>query len=258
MNKFLLSRADHGNPVAAVVTLALVLGLCGRADSSTLIQITPDNPVTTDPGFVVLSSGWNVLNPLRSAAPVGLAGYDVANLVDSFNNPTGISLTANTTNRFNDYNTNGSTASSLDFPADVRRESFYGNSVISAGLIQPTATWTFGGFDPDDDLIFTFFASRIDLVNPMDNREGKYEVLGATTESDTLDARNNNSNTASVTVKADALGNVVLNMTKGPNNNNASGFFYLNAMSIEVIPEPSSTLMVLVAGLGLCMVRRRG
>jgi hypothetical protein len=222
-----------------------------------LIRITPDDPVTTGAGFVVLSSGWNVLKPIRSAAPVGLANYDVANLVDSFSNPSGISLTANPTNRFNDYNSNGSTASSLEFPADVRRESFYGNSVLFAGLIQPIATWTFGGFDPNDDLTFTFFASRVDLVAPIDNREGKYEVVGATTASTTLDARNNDLNTASVTVKADAFGNVVLNMTKGPNNNNANGFFYLTAMSIEVIPEPSSALLVLVSGLGLCVVRRR-
>jgi hypothetical protein len=252
MNKNSPSKAGHGNPAVAVI-LAFVLGLCGRADSSTLIQITPDNPLTTGSGLVVISSGWNVLNPLYSGV-TGLPDYAVANLQDSTNNPTGISLAADDTNRFNAYNPDGSTVASPGFPADVKRESFFGNDVVFNTFLRPIATWEFGGFDPNDDLIFTFFASRMGVS---DNREGRYEVIGATTQFTTLNASNNDSNFASVTVKADALGKVVLNMTKGSNNNNANGFFYLNAMSIEVIPEPSSALLVLVAGLGLCVVRRR-
>jgi hypothetical protein len=90
-----------------------------------------------------------------------------------------------------------------------------------------------------------------------DNREGLYKVQGETIQSTTLNATNNDSNFASVKLKADASGNVMLNMTKGPNNTNYNGFFYLTAMTVEVIPEPSSALLALLAGLGLCLVRRR-
>jgi hypothetical protein len=250
---FSLRKTSRVSPVAAGM-LAFLSVLCGSAHSSTLIRITPDNPSTATAGFVVLSSGWNVLNPIYNAV-TGLADYGVASLLDSSGNPTGISLAADNTNRFNAYNSNGSTLASPGFPADVKLESFFGNDVAFNGFIQPTATWVFSGFDPNDDLKFTFFASRMGVT---DNREGLYEVVGATTQSTTLDASNNDSNLASVTVKADALGNVVLNMTKGPNNDNSFGFFYLNAMTVEIIPEPSSAMLVLVAGLGLCVVRRRG
>ena len=246
-----LTRAIHCKPVAAG-TLAIVL-LWSRADASTLVQITPDNPSTVDPGFVVLSSGWNVLSPLYSGV-TGLADYGVASLLDSTGNTTGVSLAADDANRFNAYNSDGSTLASPGFPADVKRESFFGNDVSFNGFIRPQATWQFSGFDPNDDLIFTFFASRMGVT---DNREGLYEVVGASTESATLNASNNDSNFASVTVKADALGNVVLNMSKGPNNDNGFGFYYLNAMTIEIVPEPSSAMLILVAGLGLCAVRRR-
>lgn len=252
MNQFLLSAAGNRNPVTAT-TLAFLLVLCGSVNASTLIQITPDDPSTTGAGFVVSSPGWNVLQPAYSGV-TGLDDYGVADLLDSSAGSTGISLAADNANRFNAYNPNGTTVFSSGFPVDVKRESFFGNDVAFNSFVAPTATWVFGGFDPNDDLTFTFFASRVGVS---DNREGKYEVVGATTLSTTLNASNNDSNTASVTVKADALGNVTLNMTKGSNNNNAFGFFYLNAMTIEVIPEPSSALLVFVAGLGLCVVRRR-
>jgi hypothetical protein len=225
------SAAVHGKPVAAV-TLALLIVLCGRAHSSTFIQITPDDPSTTS-DVVVPSSGWNVLKPLYSSES-GLDDYAVSNLLDSTGAPTGISLAADDTNRFNAYNRNGSTVASLGFPADVKRESFFGNDVAYNTFVRPKATWVFGGFNPADNLTFTFFASRMVVDQPIDNREGKYEVVGATPTSTTLNARDNDANTVSVTVKADASGNVVLNMTKGLNNTNEFGFFYLTAMTITV------------------------
>ena len=232
MNKLTPSASRHWNVLAAV-TLALLLGVCSSAYSSPLIQITPDDPWTTDAGLVVSSSGWNVLKPVYSSV-TGLPDYEVTNLKDSTGNPTGISLAADDTNRFNAYNLDGSLVASPGFPADVKRESFFGNDVAFNGFVRPTATWVFGGFNPNDDLTFTFFASRMVVDPPIDNREGKYEVVGATTESTTLNATNNESNTASVTVKADEFGNVVLNMTKGPNNTNSFGYFYLNAMTVTV------------------------
>lgn len=231
----------------------------GIAHSASLIQITPDNPSTTGAGLVVSSTGWNVLMPLYDGPPtnpsgLGLADYGVSNLIDSNGGSTGISLAADDTNRFNAYNADGDTTASPGFPADVKRESLFGNDVSFNGFVRPLVTWVFGGFDPNDDLMFTFYASRMGVS---DNREARYEVVGATTASTTLNASNNISNTATVMVKADSLGNVVLNMSKGPNNNNSTGFFYLNAMTIEVIPEPSSTSLFLVAVLGMCSLRRR-
>jgi len=255
MKNFILPKTVARNHVAEGA-LALLSILCGTAYSSTLIQITPDNPSTGSTGFVVSSPSWNVLKP-NYLSNTGLATYGVADLLDSSGNPTGISLAADDVNKFNGYNSDGSTQVSSGFPVDVKRESFFGNDVLFNGAIRPIATWVFGGFDPNDDLILTFFASRMGVIDVNDNREGLYKVQGETIQSTTLNATNNDSNFASVKLKADASGNVMLNMTKGPNNTNYNGFFYLTAMTVEVIPEPSSALLALLAGLGLCLVRRR-
>jgi len=252
MNNFPLPRKGRGNRLAALA-LVLLTSASGSAHAFTLIKITPDNPSTNNTGFVVLSSGWNVLKPIHLNG-TGLADYEVADLLDSSGNSTGISLAADDTNRFNGYNSDGSTLSSPGFSGSVKRESFFGNDVLFNNAVRPTATWVFAGFDPNDNLMFTFFASRMGVS---DNREGRYEVIGGTTQSTTLNASNNDVNTASVIVKADANGNVILNMTKGPNNTNEFGFYYLSAMTIEAVPEPSSALLALVAGIGLCLVRRR-
>ncbi len=116
MNKFTPSVSGHGISVLAV-TLALLPVLCGSAYSSSLIQITPDNPGTTGTDFVVLSPGWNVLSPVYQDLPgSGLSDFGVTNLLNSSGNPTGISLAADDTIKFNAYNLNGSTVASSGFP----------------------------------------------------------------------------------------------------------------------------------------------
>ena len=74
-----------------------------------------------------------------------------------------------------------------------------------------------------------------------------------------LDAANNTENFAVVAgITPTAEGTITMTMTKDVTNTNGNGFFYLNAMEITVVPEPSTyALFGGLAILGFAIVRRR-
>ncbi|MEO2126952.1 MAG: DUF4886 domain-containing protein [Christiangramia sp.] len=170
------------------------------------------------------STGWNGMTSFLEDATI-------PNLKYQDNEFTGIEMMI--TSRFNGQNTNGETETNTDFnmPAEVSGNSFYGNSKgVWAGILVEKGVIKLSGFTNDSSYEFCFFGSR----TATDNRETKYTVIGATTGSASLNAASNTDEIACVQgIKADANGEIMIEVTSGDNNDNGNGFFYINAMRIS-------------------------
>ncbi len=144
------------------------------------------------------------------------------NLPDATGNNTGISLSV--TARFNGENGSGAPDNTLGFPAEVSRDAFWSDAS------NPTSGFTLYNLNTGLKYKFVFFGSR-DGVG--DNRETKYEVVGANSGSG---AHNASSNKSAVTVidgiQPASDGTIDVILSAGPNNNNGSKFFYINAMIV--------------------------
>jgi hypothetical protein len=214
---------------------------------------------TTD----ALGRSWNNLATLNTSND-NVGGVPLA-LITSANTASGYTLSvgnpSGTTDAigFNDANLNGTLSPSGDaaargYPATATQDSGYGNTVAFTNGTVQGVTLTVAGLEANGMYDLHFFASRIGVS---DNRQTQYGVVGATTATAYLDAVNNTSNVASVlNIAPDANHQITINLSPGPDNTNASGFYYLGVLEItSAVPEPGS-LMLLGAG-GLALRRRR-
>src|SRR5690606_25170103 len=137
---------------------------------------------------------------------------------------------------FNSRNLNGpkSTSTDFDMPEIVSSDSYYGNSKqIWQDKTVEQSVVKLEGLDKDKEYNFCFFGSRTN--SGAENRETKYIIKGQNEVSAFLDAANNTSNTACANnVKPNADGEVIITITAGENNNNAYGFYYINAMRLTL------------------------
>lgn len=205
-----------------------------------------------DPAQQTNLTGWNNITSNTSG------GSSLANTVDSTGASTGISMTL-TDPFWPGSNQNGPTtttgAAAAIFPGQATRDNLFGSVAAFSGFTEPTGGYTISGLDPSGATTynFTFFGSRTSVT---DNRETAYMLDGSNSQTAYLNTSNNTSNVATITgMIPDAGGNIVLTVGPGPNNNNASRFYYIGAMQIvSVVPEPASLSMLAVAG---AMLRRR-
>lgn len=192
-----------------------------------------NNALLVDFGISTNQSSGN-WNNMTNALTTG----SLNNLINKGGVTTNISLAV--TDSFNYINENGTTGAgqSLGFPSTATADSFFGNTTAFLGKTEPTGAIKYSNFDPNIDLSLTFYGSRIDYIE-VDNRETQYTIEGLTTEIVYLNTANNTNIAVSKTIKPKADGTVTITVTKGPNNNNTNGFFYLGAMGIEYTPLPS-------------------
>jgi hypothetical protein len=97
---------------------------------------------------------------------------------------------------------------------------------------RPLGVLTFTNLDTSGSTAysFTFFGSRMGVT---DNRETLYVVEGVNSSSAALDCSANDTNVARVpTIVPTPAGVITVRVSRGPNNNNSSGFFYLGALQI--------------------------
>jgi lysophospholipase L1-like esterase len=186
----------------------------------------------------------NVLSPLPWNNVTDPVAQDTVSLTNSagFTTPYGLSVT----DPFNNINTGGtqSPATDLGFPATATGDSFFGNVTTFGGQVQPTGGVLLLGLIAGKDYDLSIFASR----TATDNREARYIVAGATTDTLLLDASSNESMTAMTSVQPDADGNISITAEPGPNNNNSAGFYYLGALKViyahEEVARPQDTILV--------------
>lgn len=146
---------------------------------------------------------------------------------------------------FNNINTAGTLSPdpAIGFPGTATGDSFFGNTVLFGGQIQPTGGIEISNLTPGKPHTFVFFASR---VGASDIREARYTLQGLSAETVYLDASNNLAGTATATLFPANDGTVRIEAAPGPNNNNSSGFFYLGGMKViydeEQAGEPELSL----------------
>jgi hypothetical protein len=185
---------------------------------------------------------------------VAYDSVSVANAIDSSGFSTGIGLTAS---GFADFgaNTDGTllpTGAASIFDPQATLDSFFGRD-SRGGVAYVNLT----GLNPSATYNFTFFASRVE-AGDTSNRETSYAVQGLNSGTSLLNPVNNSANVALVSgIFPDASGNLFVTLTKGPNNDNINGFFYLGAMQIVAVPEPSILALAGLGGLGLMLANRR-
>lgn len=188
----------------------------------------PFDTILVDMGPILSPLPWNNLTD----AKVGV--IDNVPRTDGF--LSGYSLTL--VDDFNATNSSGviNTDPTLDLPATASQDNFFGNVATFAGQEQPTGGFLLEGLTLGKDYAFEVFGSR----TATDNRETQYEFVGETTEVSAIDAASNADMIATATVKPAADGTIRVNVTPGPNNSNASEFYYINAMRIVYAEEEAS------------------
>ncbi|MCA9244307.1 MAG: hypothetical protein KDA32_10155, partial [Phycisphaerales bacterium] len=196
------------------------------------LAVTPTGGTQTilvDFGDVAQTTPGNYNNITHTQDPV-------PNAIDDGGLPTGISITV-TDSFWPGSNQNGTLSPTGDaatnFDVQATRDNLFGNTVIFGGFTEPTGAVTLAGLStaPGVSYTFTFFAARLGVG---DNRETAYDVAGGNSGVGYLNAANNQSEVVTVAnITADTNGEIVVSVSPGPNNNNASGFYYIGAMKIE-------------------------
>lgn len=177
---------------------------------------------------------WNNIAVENAADAAGISSA----LIDSNGNATGVTLTID--DAFDTVNTAGNPTpdASLPFPSSAAADSFFGETAVFGGTLEPTGGFTLTGLDPSKYYSFSIFASR---NNVGDNRETQYTLVGSSTVVVALNPSNNTLETADAfDLQSNASGEITLTAAPGPNNDNGSGFYYLGAMEMIKSDAPLS------------------
>ncbi len=135
------------------------------------------------------------------------------------------------------------------FPFSAWRDSFFQQGVGQFSTI------VFSGLQPGQEYTFTFASARGSVS---DNRTTEFLVEGLGSGSVSVNSSNNTQSVSLTSVFSDANGFATLTVRAGAGNDNASRFYYINAMSITAIPEPSAFAALAGLGaLGVAATRRR-
>jgi hypothetical protein len=212
------------------------------------------HPADAAPQVISINFGANNAGANINSLAQYLAGSSKASLVDSGGGTTPVGITV--IKSFSNLNYNGTTspAAAVGFPASVTSDSFFGNTAAFQGVTNAESQIKLTGLNPQLNYSLSFFASR--MGDGSENRDTLYTAAGLSTASVTLNAYNNTSNLATITnIHSNHAGEILVTLTKGPNNQNAYGFFYLGALKLSTdgvlptpTPSPSPTATPLPSG----------
>lgn len=239
--------------VVAVSTL-LAAGAASAPASQALIDFGASGTTTTTP-----DGSGRVWNNISSGNDLSGSPFSLLNTLGqdssyklTISNPPGVTNPIG----FNGDNANGTTAATgaaagRNYPVTATRDSVFGNTTTFSNNIVQAVRLTLSDLNPAETYSFDFFASRIGAGG--DNRETEYHIIGDNTDTSVfLNASENHSNIVGVTgVSPNASNQIVIDIDRGPNNNNGSGFFYLNVLEINSVPEPGSVGVIAVLAVGL-------
>ncbi|MEZ6191312.1 MAG: PEP-CTERM sorting domain-containing protein [Phycisphaerales bacterium] len=235
-----MTRLNTTLMLAATVSLS---GLTQSAGAETLLFDFGHTNVQTNPG-------WNNVIPATTTL---FATFDSTNTLTSI----GFEIT-DTFFQTGEPSQLGSEAPAGDaaaYPVSATDDYFFGHTTAFAGADpNPLGQFKLFNLDPTKTYNFTFFASRQTVT---DIRDSSYDITGGNSGSGVLDASNNNTEVLKINgIVPDGNNEIYVDVTPGPNNNNANGFFYIGLMQVDIVPEPASLSLLGAAGLTLLGRRR--
>ncbi len=175
-----------------------------------------------------------------SATPAGwnrLASHAVGSALVNMKDQDGTESSVGVTllEEFYGYNAEGAATTITDFnmSSSVSQPNLFGNTKIFGTKIVAQSKFKFTGLDKTKKYNLCYFGSR---MNVTDNRETAYIANGTNEVKVYLNVSGNTSNTVCASnVQPNNNGEITITVTAGPNNNNANGFFHINAMRITPV-----------------------
>ena len=179
-----------------------------------------ENPLYVD--FGLWLSGYP-FNNFKDPWDIGSnEAAPVLEIIDNKGNNTGFAIAI--TEGWSAVNDLGAWGNTLGLPDEVAVDAFWGD------IWRPEGHLTLSNLNKSESYDLTFYASRRDKT---ENLETTYEVIGENSGTASVNAANNNTNTAVVQgISPDSEGNILIKVKPGPNNNSADKFYYLNTMII--------------------------
>lgn len=208
-----------------------------------LIDLSENAPVSNPAGD---GKFWNSLG----SGPVDAS---IADLLDSGNASTGISLSIDVSN-VNAGGVSGAGFGGAGINGTAGADPFDEPNAITDGIFannnnDGTAVLTFGNLSALTAYDLSAIGGRAS-----GGKDGIIDILTGTSSSPSYDLLNDGT-VLDFTVTSDAAGVISIEFKKGDNTNGTAGNSTFNALSITEVPEPSS-LALLAAG-GLLIARRR-
>lgn len=144
------------------------------------------------------------------------------------------------------------------YPVTATDDYLFGHiSPFAGAASNPLGQLKLSGLTPGVEYSFSFFAGRTGVG---DIRDAQYSVTGANSDSVVLNASNNESEVARVFgILPDLNDEILIDVERGPNNDNGNGFYYLGVMQVDSrpVPEPSALLILLSGTIAFIGKRRR-
>jgi hypothetical protein len=227
------------------------------ATAASAAPIIVDISVTQSPGnraVVATADGsanvaWNEIANGSTSTP---SRNTIANLVDTSNTPTGISIlvtaqgAVSSGGRTSTTNFSGSPASSL-FSAGMM-----GNSL--AKLTTNSATvYQLSGLDADETYDFDFLASLATADTGGVAGSSLFTLVGASTTSSSIPALNNTSLLSINDIAPSSTGQITITWA----NSGAANYAPLNVFQFEVSPIPEPTSLAAIGLAASALLRRR-
>jgi len=168
------------------------------------------------------------------------------NLVTSTNGASGITVTVD--NSFDQSGSTGTTSANTSIAGfNSTNSPNLGSDFVYVQKIGATQfKFTLSGLDSALQYKFTMFASRAGVTDAY-NRSSDYTLAGATTQAVSLNASNNTTTVAATGfLSPTASKTIQFTLAKGVDNDEPNGYAYLGGMRIEIIPEPSTWLLLTI------------
>ena len=241
-NKIIQFNKNQLQQKLVVIVLTAIVAI-NVAQAKTVEGVSyeyPDGAILLDFGHTdYIYALWNTVMSYT-------VGTSLSNATDCDGNTTSIGVEVY--DAFSAINYSGEL--SLDsFPDNVSLDNFYGG-VYSSDENEPTGGFKLTGLSTDKEYELIILSSRKDIT---ENREVQFVITGSSAADTLYVDCASNTKTISGTYAPDSDGNISIDVSAGPNNENSYGWYHLNAMMV-IEKEKSNGISEIEKGTEDCTV----